>query len=263
MSDNVLVFAVLLLLLASSALGFQLQKRLNEEHKKRETGDSVRLVVSILVTFTALVLGLVTSNVIRSFDDFDARLRAYLGEVSEVDARLREYGPEMAPVRAKMRAYLASSIADTWRDEPPPSGVYPTFADPVGIERVPLGAMLVDVDVAIRRLEPADSFHQRLADMLEARMTDLLQRRRNVIESLHDSISWPLLTLMTAWLAIVFAIFGLTSPRNLVVYMTIGLCAFSFASAIFLILDYDGPLDGLIRVSSEPARIALQRLDAP
>ncbi len=68
---------------------------------------------------------------------------------------------------------------------------------------------------------------------------------------------------MTAWLAVVFGVFGLTAPRNAVVYATIILCALSFASAIFFILDFDKPLTGIIRVSSEPARDALRHLDTP
>ncbi len=65
---------------------------------------------------------------------------------------------------------------------------------------------------------------------------------------------------MTLWLAIVFR---LTSPRNAVVYATIVLCALSFASTIFLILDFDRPLTGFIRAPSEPTREALRHLDTP
>ncbi len=68
---------------------------------------------------------------------------------------------------------------------------------------------------------------------------------------------------MTLWLAIVFGVFGLTAPRNAVVYATIVLCALSFASAIFFILDFDRPLTGFIRAPSEPAHEALRHLDTP
>jgi hypothetical protein len=90
-----------------------------------------------------------------------------------------------------------------------------------------------------------------------------LQQRRRAIETVHDTISWPLLVAMTLWLAIVFGVFGLTAPRNAVVYATILLCALCFASAIFFILDFDRPLSGLIRVSSESANEALRHLDTP
>ena len=229
----------------------------------RETADHIRLIISILVTFTAVLLGLLISNVKTSFDTFDSRLRGYVGDITELDMRLREYGEDAVPIRAKLRTYLAATIADTWRNKSRPAGVYPTFQNTVSIEREPLGALLLDVDVAIRKLDPADHYHRRIADLLEARMTEMLARRQLLIETVHETVSWPLLVGMTTWLVVVFAVFGLISPRNAVVYATIVLCALSFGSAIFFILEFDTPLDGLITVSSEPARNSLRHLDAP
>src|SRR5271169_3440424 len=119
---------ILVVALASSAIGFLLQTALREHHRSRETTDSVRLVISILVTFTALVLGLLTSTVKSSFDLFDARLRGYASDIIQLDQRLREYGDAADAIRAELRTYVAAAIADTWRDEPRPPGAYPTFA---------------------------------------------------------------------------------------------------------------------------------------
>ncbi len=259
-----ILLCVVAALLGASAIGMGLHGRLGERQKSRETVDHVRLVISILVTFTALVLGLLLSNVKASYDAFDNRLRTLAGSITELDQRLRQYGDETAPIRANLRAYLAGAIADTWRDEPRPYGVYPVYSDaPEGVERAPLGNLLIEVDSAVRKLEPTDPFHAGLANLLQTETTDLLQQRRLAIESAPATISWPLLVAMTLWLAIVFGVFGLTAPRNAVVHATIVLCALSFASAIFFILDFDRPLTGLIRVSSEPAREALRHLDTP
>jgi len=259
-----ILLCVVAALLGASVIGMILHGRLGERHKSRETVDHVRLVISILVTFTALVLGLLLSNVKASYDAFDNRLRTLAGSITELDQRLRQYGDETAPIRANLRAYLAGAIADTWRDEPRPYGVYPVYSDePEGVERAPLGNLLIEVDSAVRKLEPTDPFHAGLANLLQTETTDLLQQRRLAIESAPATISWPLLVAMTLWLAIVFGVFGLTAPRNAVVHATIVLCALSFASAIFFILDFDRPLTGLIRVSSEPAREALRHLDTP
>jgi hypothetical protein len=263
MPTAVTVPAVLVALIGASVFGVSLQSTLGEHHKSRETGDHVRLIISILVTFTAVVLGLLISNVKASYDTFDSRLRAYTGGITELDIRLREFGDEAAPIRAKLRTYLAAAIADTWRNERPPSGVYPTFKDEAGVDRAPLGQLLVEVDVAIRKLDRSDPYHSRLATQLENRMTQTLGQRELVIETVRDTISWPLLVAMTAWLIIVFAVFGVIAPRNVLVYATILLCALCFSSAIFFILEFDTPLDGFIYVSSEPARDALRHLDAP
>jgi hypothetical protein len=262
MADFWTAGVVLVLVLASSAVGLFLQTALRERHRGRETTDAVRLVISILVTFTALVLGLATSSVKSSYDQFDSRLRGYASDITQLDERMREYGDAADPIRAKLRTYVAAAIADTWREEPRPTGTYPHFSDPPSYERQPLGALLLDVDIAIRRLESADDFHRKLADILASRMTETLQQRWLLVVNPQDTISSPLLILMTSWLVMIFGVFGLISPRNFVVYATILMCALSLSSAVYLILDLDKPLDGVIQVSSAPMRDALRHIDA-
>ena len=176
------LLAVVVALVGASAIGMGLHGKLSERQRSRETVEQVRLVISILVTFTAVVLGLLLSEAKSSYDGFDNRLRALAGAITELDQRLRQYGDETAPIRANLRAYLAGAIADTWRDEPRPAGVYPTYSDTVGVERAPLGNLLIEVDTAIRKLDPADPFHAGLANLLETKTTELVQERRLAIE---------------------------------------------------------------------------------
>ena len=86
---------------SAQAFGVNLQRKLAEQHKSRETSDHVRLIISILVTFTAVVLGLLISNVKSSYDQFDSRLSAFAGDIIELDVRLREYGEDPAPIRPR------------------------------------------------------------------------------------------------------------------------------------------------------------------
>ena len=81
------VIGVLGALLCASAFGVNLQRKLAERHKSRETGDHVRLIISILVTFTAVVLGLLISSVKSSYDQFESRLNALAGDITELDVR--------------------------------------------------------------------------------------------------------------------------------------------------------------------------------
>jgi uncharacterized membrane protein YuzA (DUF378 family) len=266
MTEYSIAALLFIMLLMSSALGLFVQGRLAERHRSRDTVDSIRLVISILVTLTALVLGLLTSSVKTAFDDFGGRLRSYGANIIALDERLREYGDAAKPVRDLLRTYTAAAIADTWPEEPKPAGSYPvhlkSFA-PGKIEAEELSALLLRIDNAIRRLEPADKFQQQLADQLETRMTQTLELRWRLIETAQSTVSWPLLCLMSSWLAMIFAVFGLSSPRNKVIYATILLCALSISAAVFMILELDSPLSGWIVVSSEPLRNALQHIDAP
>ena len=115
------------------------------------------------------------------------------------------------------------------------------------VERPELGALLIQADAAIHRLDPPDHFRQRLTDLLSNQIDEALRARRQLLEASHDTISWPLMVAMCAWLAVVFGVFGLLSPRNAVVYLSIVICAICVASAIFLIDDFDSPIDGLLQ----------------
>jgi hypothetical protein len=200
-----------------------------------------------------------------TFDTFDARLRSFAGDLTNLDVHLREYGQDAEPIRQNLRKYVAAAIADSWRDEDLPAGDYPRFNDEAngGVEREQLGALLNRVDAGIHRLDPPDRFRQRLADSLSNQMDEALRARRQLLETSHVTIAWPLMLAMCAWLGVVFVVFGLLSPRNVVVYLSITICAICVASAIFLIDDFDSPLDGALRAPSDSLRTTLSHIDRP
>jgi hypothetical protein len=65
---------------------------------------------------------------------------------------------------------------------------------------------------------------------------------------------------LTSWLAIIFATFGLFAPRNATVVVTLFVCALSVSGSIFVIMEMDSPLSGIMKVSSAPMRDALANL---
>ncbi|WP_341312062.1 hypothetical protein WN982_11095 [Paraburkholderia sp. IMGN_8] len=66
--------------------------------------------------------------------------------------------------------------------------------------------------------------------------------------------------MLVLWLAILFAGFGLVSANNRTAIATLFVCGLSVSGAIFLIEDIAHPLEGLMQISQEPARIALAHL---
>ena len=258
--------AICLILLASAFFGAAVQNVLPALHRSRDTVESVRLIMTMLVTFAALVLGLLTSSAKAQHDDQVANLERYSVDLIELDQRLREYGPEAANIRTQLRAYTAAAIADTWPAEPRPTGHYPQPGEigrPNGVESYTLGSILTGVDRMVDELAPADTFHRQTAERLRARAGDNLQQRWRLIATTHSTLSWPFLAVLIFWLAIIFATFGLSSPRNALVYVVVVLCALSISSSIYLILDFDSPQNGLLRVPSQSLRDALAHMDRP
>ena len=79
---------------------------------------------------------------------------------------------------------------------------------------------------------------------------------------LHNkgSISPAFLVVLVFWLSMIFMAFGVLAPRNPTVVATLLVCALSVSGAIFLLLEMEQPLQGLMKVSSEPLRNGLDQL---
>ncbi len=69
-----------------------------------------------------------------------------------------------------------------------------------------------------------------------------------------------LLIVVIFWLTVTFGSFGLFAPPNATVVAVLFLCALSIAASIFLILEFEQPFDGVIKVSSAPLRYVLSHL---
>src|ERR1700678_4114351 len=104
----------------SAAIGFFIHSRLSETHRAPESIALVQLMITLLVTFTAIVLGLLTTSVKAGFDAAYNARGDYAAQLAQMDRCLRDDGPETAPIREQLRAYVAAVIASTWPSEPPP-----------------------------------------------------------------------------------------------------------------------------------------------
>jgi hypothetical protein len=94
---------VFILLLASTGLGAIVRPLLPEEHKAQETVQLVQLLVGMLVTFAALVLGLLTASAKTVFDSTNSDMRSYATSIIELDRAMRDYGADLDHARELIR----------------------------------------------------------------------------------------------------------------------------------------------------------------
>src|SRR5580704_692602 len=117
---------VFCLLLAATAVGLFTKTKLHERHRTGESKELINLAISLQVTFTAIVLGLLTSSVKTGFEAAYQARGLYAGQLAQLDRCLRDVGAQTAPVRQQLRQYVAAVIASTWPNEKPPREVaYP------------------------------------------------------------------------------------------------------------------------------------------
>jgi len=256
-----LVFALLLM---ATGLGVWVRPLLPEEHKAHETVQLIQLVIGMLVTFAALVLGLLTASAKSNFDTASNDLRTFAADLIEFDGSMRELGSDAEPSRHLLRQYTAAAIASTWPREPAPSGDYPkdigARENTQTLENVRLGDMLSAVGRELRQVQAHDPLRQRALDDALTRYRRVVDTRWTIIEEAHSSISQPFFKTLTFWLCVIFLSFGLVAPRNTLALVMISLGAVSIASAVYVIVDLDTPFSGPIVVSSLPMRDALAHL---
>ena len=170
-------------------------------------------------------------------------------------------GPRRCRSRALLRTYTAGAIASTWPEEPPPPGDYPKDQRTgQHFENLALGALLQRARVEILKLEAADPARQALASVCAAEFAALSDARWRLIGEAHHSISLPFYRLLALMLVTVFASFGLNAPRTALAQVSILISALTIAAAVFVVLELDGPLDGVIKVTSTSLREVLTEL---
>jgi hypothetical protein len=251
---------VFILLLASTGLGAIVRPLLPEEHKAQETVQLVQLLVGMLVTFAALVLGLLTASAKTVFDSTNSDMRSYATSIIELDRAMRDYGADLDHARELLRSYTAAAVARTWPNAPRPPGDYPNVEPSTKTDSLAsktFGAILGNAQREVRMLHPHDEYHRELAAEAAARFEQLIALRWKLVEEAQGSISYPFDRILVGWLLIIFLCFGLIAPRNALSLVTIMLGALSIASAVLVILDLDTPFTGPIMIGSQPMRDAI------
>ena len=169
MVDLLSALLIVVLLCSSAGLGMFIRPRLPAAHRARETVEMMTLTIGMLVTFAALVLGLITASVKTGYDEAVHSRQQYALQLTELDRCLRNYGPGADAARAYIRSYTAAAIATIWSSEPPPMGAQ--YSDTSGIHNlvitgeVPAHADLMNhAGLEISRFSATDASQARVAE---------------------------------------------------------------------------------------------------
>jgi hypothetical protein len=243
---------ILACILGGILLGMILRALLPEEHLSAESKDLVKLGMGLVGTMTALVLGLLIASAKSSFDTQRNGLAQLSGNVIFLDRVLARYGPETNDTRELLRASVADMLQRTWPGESAGSG---TTQAKSGTEGRYEG--LFD---SIQGLTPKNDAQRALQAQALKTASDIAQARWVLFAQKGSSIPTPFLVVLVAWLTLILASFGLVARPHATTLVTLLVCALVVSSAVFLILELDRPLDGMIQISSAPLREALAQL---
>lgn len=247
--------------------GMFLRNILPEHHLSDESKDAVKLGIGMIATMAALVLGLLIASAKGTFDTASTGLRQVGARVILLDRVLAQYGPETGEARQLLRRSVAAALKQIWPEEQ----MGPVMAKGVeGGETKALKdklrqqpARIEAVQDLLRQLTPKTDAQRSLQSRALQVSGDIAEGRWLLIEQMgQSSLPRPFLMILIFWLLIIFATFGLFSPRNTTVVVVFLICAVSVAGSLYLIMELDNPYGGLIKVSSGPLRQALALLGA-
>jgi hypothetical protein len=231
--------------------GMWLRTILPKEHLDAESRDTVKVGIGLIATMTALVLGLVTASAKSSFDSVNDAVKKAAISLLAADRTLARYGPETGELRKTLKDLLDARITAIWSHGLSDPADGPPTAANAGAGPSTTEKILETVRGLTPRDDSQRAAQSRALDLLEA----VLQAKWLAAVG-EASVPVPFLSVLVFWLTITFASFGVFAPRNATVLIVLFVCAISVSSALFLVLELDGPFDGLIKASAEPLRYA-------
>jgi hypothetical protein len=243
---SLIVFASLV---AGGILGLLLRRFLPAHHLAHDSKEAIKLATGLIGTMAALLLGLLVASAKSSYDTDNSEVVQLAAKITFLDRMLANIGPHADGVRRMLRESTERAIDQMW----PPQQSTAAQLDPTATHAEGLYQEL-------HKLSPENEMQTAMKDKSLDAATDIAQMRWLILSQKGSSISTPLLVVMIFWLTVVFLSFTLFVEPNATVVITLLLCALSVAGAIFLVLELNEPFGGLLRVPSDPMRMALDHL---
>jgi hypothetical protein len=229
-----------------------LHVKLPDNHLDQDSRDVVKLVMGLIATMSALVLSLLIASANSSYDQQSSELKVLSTNILLLDRTLKFYGPGATEARDGLRDAIRQTHDRIWS----PDGVRPENLD----SRATRNSVNANIEQLLR-LSPKTDAERMMQSRAVQESESITQSRLAMFEQLDSSISWPFLTVLVFWICMLFLGFGLFARFNPTVTVALVVGALSVAGAIFLILELSEPYRGLMRISDEPLRNAIDQID--
>ena len=248
MSPLAVASIVLICCFSAAILGMVLHGKLPGHHLDGESKDVVKLVMGLIATISALVLGLLIASATSSYDRQVNQLKLLSADVILLDRSLEMYGPDAAEARTGLHDFVRLTHDVIWS----PDGARPDELDSSQTRRNAKGVVEL-----MLQLKPKTDQERVMQSRALQETEKLAEARILMFEELETSIAWP----FVFWICMLFLGFGLLARAHATVTLAILVGALSVAGALFLILELNDPYSGLIRISDRPLLNAMNRWD--
>lgn len=249
MSPSEISFIAFLCIFGSAILGIAVSSRLPEHLLSDDSKTIIKAARSVVVGLAALTLGLLIATAKSSFDAKETELKESAAKMIALDHLLAKDGAASEKARASLRQIAINGIAVIERFSR--KGVDPRIKG--GAEN---DALLNEV----MNLPEQNGSQTWVKNAAASLASDIAVSRWKVYQRTTTTVSPLFLVILVFWMMTIFFSLGLIAPFNESVLLALFTASLSITGAILLTLELDHPYGGLIRISTQPLRMALQQM---
>jgi hypothetical protein len=233
----------------ASLLAIAVRRHIPAQHMEGDSKDVVKLILGLIATLTALVLGLLISTGYSAYQVQQTEVQQLGVHLFQVDRSLALFGPETRGQRDELRKMVTRLVLRVW----PTEGA----ATPASGNLQQEGENLFG---GIAALTPKSEL-QRLA---QSRVLQLLENigqiRQIMILQSQAELSRPILVALLFWVTALFGGFGVLARFNVTVITALFIGSLSIAGTVFLIVEMSQPYSGWVQISSAPLHAVLAQM---
>jgi len=248
MNPSLICVIAFVCIFGSAAAGMAVKDRIPEHHLSNESKTIIDAARSVVIGLAALTLGLLIATAKTSFDTKESELKESAAKSIALNRLLLKDGSLSDKARASLRQVASNSIA---------------IIDKLGKEGFNskvVGGEGVDNFISTLMELPEENASQTWIKTTALSLgNEIALSRWKIYQGSASTVSLLFLSVLIFWLMTIFFSLGLISPLNAIVICALFTAALSMTGAIFLTLELDQPFGGLIQISTEPLRMALQQ----
>jgi hypothetical protein len=174
-------------------LGMALRTLLPAHHLGAESRDHVKLGMGLIVTMSALLLGMLVASAKSAYEDQKSELTQLTAKLVFLDRVLAHYGPDAQVAREGLRTATARAMEQIWPKD---------RTDARQLSPIAAGADVLYNQ--IQELSPKDESQRVLKAQASAIAIELGQTRWLMFEQRGSSVSTALLIIVVFWLTVIF-----------------------------------------------------------
>lgn len=238
---HALVFAIVVAVAAfvCGLVGLKLHVWLPERHAPDRSREMIAATTGLLGLMLSLVLGTLVGSSYTLYAAQKSAIETLSARVLQLDAALEAFGPETAQAREGVRKALTDTYAKIWGDR---------AADANDLNIKSVAGASKGFNQFLLTLKPETDVQKQVLGTATSVASQMALTEITMMLQLASAINWPMLVIVVCWSLLLFCGYGLVSPVNATVIVSMALGATVVASAIFLIIELSDPYQGLFKI---------------